>query len=234
MIGARQYHTIKGANGMKYKRTPAKGNMLKKLISSQKADKQEEDWGARQRYSKESIAKPLPGQSIMKKHSAKSKHKFDSMCGMGDWGKRNKGQNKKRKTRDWKEGHKVEPSYVHPKRVNPVPVQMEQMTALPGHSQAKVTKALKEKSAGRAWAWNKHAGNDPKAKYAMVMGEFKRGTLRSGSGQLVTNPRQAMAIARSVSSKLKYKKQVKFKGTGKMKGSQFSPAKSFLKHLARS
>jgi len=36
-----------------------------------------------------------------------------------------------------------------------------------------------------------------KAKVGVVMGEFKRGTLHSGSGEKVTNPRQAVAIAMS-------------------------------------
>lgn len=34
-------------------------------------------------------------------------------------------------------------------------------------------------------------------KVGKVLGEFKRGTLRSGSGQKVTNPAQARAIAAS-------------------------------------
>ena len=34
-------------------------------------------------------------------------------------------------------------------------------------------------------------------KVAKVLGEFKRGTLRSSSGQLVTDPAQAQAIALS-------------------------------------
>ena len=33
------------------------------------------------------------------------------------------------------------------------------------------------------------------AKIPVVMGEFKRGTLHSGSGDIVTNPKQAVAIA---------------------------------------
>lgn len=34
-----------------------------------------------------------------------------------------------------------------------------------------------------------------RAKMAKVMGEYKRGSLRSGSGGKVTNPKQALAIA---------------------------------------
>lgn len=235
------------ASHKKRKKVPVKGNMLRKLISSQNADLREENWGVRQRYSKESIQKPLPGQTIMNKYpkvKGKQKFNFDSMCGTGDWGKRSADQNRRKPTTDrkykytYKDGKKIiEPSYIHPKRLGPAPIQMDSVqysVKLPAHSMTKVTKALKEKSSNRAWAWHKHAGNDPKAKYKMVMEEFKRGTLHSGSGHKVTNPRQAMAIARSVASKLKYKKQVKFKGAGKMKGTQFSPAKSFLKQLARS
>ena len=40
-----------------------------------------------------------------------------------------------------------------------------------------------------------------KAKVHKVMGEFKRGTLRSGSGAKVTNPKQAVAIALSEARK---------------------------------
>ena len=39
--------------------------------------------------------------------------------------------------------------------------------------------------------------NMPGNKVGKVMGEFKRGTLRSGSGKKVTNPAQAKAIALS-------------------------------------
>lgn len=34
-----------------------------------------------------------------------------------------------------------------------------------------------------------------KEKVGVVMSEFKRGTLHSGSGDIVTNPKQAVAIA---------------------------------------
>lgn len=37
----------------------------------------------------------------------------------------------------------------------------------------------------------------PKDKKAVVMKEFARGTLHSGSGEKVTNPKQAMAIGYS-------------------------------------
>lgn len=36
-----------------------------------------------------------------------------------------------------------------------------------------------------------------KEKVGVVMSEFKRGTLHSGSGEIVTNPKQAIAIAMS-------------------------------------
>jgi len=48
-----------------------------------------------------------------------------------------------------------------------------------------------------------------KAKIGMVMKEFKKGTLRSGSGKKVINPAQAKAIAlaegRKVGAKIPYK-----------------------------
>lgn len=50
-----------------------------------------------------------------------------------------------------------------------------------------------------------------KRKVARVMGEFKRGTLRSSSGQKVTNPRQARAIAMSEAGIEKKKKRKKKK-----------------------
>jgi len=39
--------------------------------------------------------------------------------------------------------------------------------------------------------------NKAQTKVGKVMGEFKRGTLRSSSGQKVTNPKQAVAIGMS-------------------------------------
>jgi len=46
---------------------------------------------------------------------------------------------------------------------------------------------------------------DPKNKVEVVMKEYKRGTLHSGSGDIVTNPKQAVAIGLSESRKLKNK-----------------------------
>lgn len=42
-----------------------------------------------------------------------------------------------------------------------------------------------------------------KSKFEAVMGEFKRGTLHSGSGEKVTNREQAIAIAFSEARKAK-------------------------------
>ena len=47
------------------------------------------------------------------------------------------------------------------------------------------------------------------AKVAKVMGEFKRGTLKSSSGKKVTNRKQALAIANSEGNKVMRKKMNK-------------------------
>lgn len=47
----------------------------------------------------------------------------------------------------------------------------------------------------------------PKDKKKVVMAEFERGTLHSGSGDIVTNPKQAVAIAYSESKRAKKKKK---------------------------
>jgi hypothetical protein len=45
------------------------------------------------------------------------------------------------------------------------------------------------------------------AKIGKVMGEYKKGSLKSSSGKKVSNPRQAMAIAMSEAAKsARYKK----------------------------
>jgi len=41
----------------------------------------------------------------------------------------------------------------------------------------------------------------PKEKVGVVMKEYKRGTLHSGSGEIVTNPKQAVAIGLSEARK---------------------------------
>lgn len=44
------------------------------------------------------------------------------------------------------------------------------------------------------------------AKIGVVMGEYKRGTLHSGSGKIVKDPRQAIAIAISEANRILKKK----------------------------
>lgn len=63
---------------------------------------------------------------------------------------------------------------------------------MPSH----IKKAMKHKDILGAGA-KKRASLSSKDKKKVVMEEFKRGTLRSGSGQKVTNPKQAVAIAYS-------------------------------------
>jgi len=54
------------------------------------------------------------------------------------------------------------------------------------------------------------------SKVALVMGEFKRGTLKSSSGKKVTNRKQALAIANSEGDRvMAVKKMGKVKGTVK-------------------
>lgn len=48
---------------------------------------------------------------------------------------------------------------------------------------------------------NKRKKLKPKDKIAVVMKEFSRGTLNSGSGAKVTNPKQALAIGHSEARK---------------------------------
>ena len=43
----------------------------------------------------------------------------------------------------------------------------------------------------------------PQAKVSRVMREFKKGDLKSSSGQKVTNPKQAIAIALSEAQRMK-------------------------------
>jgi hypothetical protein len=55
------------------------------------------------------------------------------------------------------------------------------------------------------------------AKVAKVMGEFKRGTLKSSSGKKVTNRKQALAIANSEGDKVMRKKMMSKGGPAKKK-----------------
>lgn len=73
---------------------------------------------------------------------------------------------------------------------------------------AAVKKAMKHKNVLGAGA-KKRKKLGGKAKIEVVMKEFKRGTLHSGSGAKVSNPKQAIAIglseARKAGAKIKKK-----------------------------
>jgi|TARA_R110002020_G_scaffold88008_2_gene216518 hypothetical protein len=60
------------------------------------------------------------------------------------------------------------------------------------------------------------------AKVALVMGEFKRGTLKSSSGKKVTNRKQALAIANSEGDKAMRKKIKKMATGGRAKKQGFT------------
>ena len=53
----------------------------------------------------------------------------------------------------------------------------------------------------------KRKGLPGKEKREVVMKEFQRGTLHSGSGEIVTNPKQAVAISYSESGQSRKKKK---------------------------
>ena len=65
------------------------------------------------------------------------------------------------------------------------------------HSKA----AMKHPDVLGAGAAKRKKIKDPKSKIATVEEEFKRGTLRSGSGKHVENPKQAIAIGLSEARK---------------------------------
>ena len=67
-----------------------------------------------------------------------------------------------------------------------------------------------DKPGAGAKARRKHL-RDPQKKVAVVMREFHRGTLHSGSGHKVTNPAQARAIAMSEAGLSRKKGKVKKK-----------------------
>jgi hypothetical protein len=76
----------------------------------------------------------------------------------------------------------------------------------------KIKEAMKHKDVLGAGA-KKRKKLPAKDKVEVVMKEFKRGTLNSGSGQKVTNPKQAIAIglseARKAGAKIPKKKKKK-------------------------
>lgn len=55
--------------------------------------------------------------------------------------------------------------------------------------------------------WAKNGPTSGQGKVEKVMGEFSRGTLRSGSGARVKNRKQAIAIAMSEAGKSRRKKK---------------------------
>jgi len=77
---------------------------------------------------------------------------------------------------------------------------------------ARMRKAMKHsnKLGAGAAARRKHL-HGGKEKREVVMNEFHRGTLHSGSGQIVTNPMQAVAISYSEAGLSRKKKKKKKK-----------------------
>lgn len=64
-----------------------------------------------------------------------------------------------------------------------------------------IAKAMHHKDVLGAGAKKRKALKNPKDKVEVVMKEFKRHTLRSGSGEHVSNPKQAIAIGLSEARK---------------------------------
>ena len=79
------------------------------------------------------------------------------------------------------------------------------------HEEKVIKKAMKHPDVLGAGAAKRHKVKNPKTKVKIVMDEWKRGTLNSGSGQKVTNPKQAIAIglseAREAGAKIPKKKK---------------------------
>ena len=72
---------------------------------------------------------------------------------------------------------------------------------------SKIQKAMTHSNKLGAGASKRRASNLSKPeKVEVVMKEYKRGTLHSGSGSIVSNPKQAIAIALSEAKKTKRKK----------------------------
>lgn len=75
-----------------------------------------------------------------------------------------------------------------------------------------VRKAMKHPDRPGAGARKRKKLHSKKDKVHVVMAEYKRGTLRSGSGKKVTSRDQAVAIAMSESGQSRRKKKKKKKG----------------------
>lgn len=71
---------------------------------------------------------------------------------------------------------------------------------MPKKANKKIVKAMKPPNKLGSGA-KKRKSLKPKEKVQTVMKEFKRGTLHSGSGEIVTNPKQAIAIGLSEARK---------------------------------
>ena len=68
-------------------------------------------------------------------------------------------------------------------------------------SEKRMDKAMKHPDKLGAGAKKRKKLKSPKEKIGVVMREFKHGTLHSGSGATVTNPKQAIAIGLSEARK---------------------------------
>jgi hypothetical protein len=129
---------------------------------------------------KKKVIKHLKGDIKTFKHEAAEDRKLIKEL---KHKKHEKGESKKHESRESKKHEKKEKKH-------------EKHEDKKKHHSAVVKKAMHHPDVLGAGA-KKRKHLKPKDKVGVVMSEFKRGTLHSGSGEKVTNPRQGIAIALS-------------------------------------